>query len=154
MKAFLAAFLMIAVLSMGAPYFFIGLDIYGHIFPFVGIGTKAGDGFFNFSLGTTYAEGAWALMTKAEYYWTYSGFEYGLAFSTIAAFPQEGEVSGASIDSENFLFLAGGKLGYVINVMGFDLDFGANFYVTLPFGATNELSGPIPFLWLSIGQPK
>ena len=137
-----------------APYIFAGLDIDGHIFPFVGMGMKAGDGYFNFSLGITYDEGAWAFITKSEYFFITWGVEYGGSFAVISAFPGLGEAAGFNVGPDNFLFLMGGKLGYVIRTMGVDLDLSANLYFTLPFGATTKITGPIPFFSLSVGQEK
>ena len=143
-------FLMVFTASLfSTPYVFAGVDVDGHVFPFVGMGMKAGDGYLNVSLGITWDEGTWALMTKSDYFFMAQGIEYGGSLAVISAFPE-----GLKLSPDNFLFLVGGRLGYVFKTMGIDLDLSANLYFTLPFGATTRFSGPIPFLSLSVGQEK
>ncbi len=120
-----------------APFAFIGLDITGHLIPFVGVGLNAGDDYIMASLGVVYdsTEDTWGFEQSVRYFHMFGSFKIGLNFTTIGVTAEP-----------SFLYILGPEIGYSFKTGYGTLDLGASVMMTLPFGATSEIEGPIPFL--------
>ena len=146
-------FLLTISVAFAAPYFFAGVDITGHIFPYLGVGMNTGNGFLNFLLGLANSESVWGFETKAEYVFYFSGVGIGGTFNVITALTtmNEGEFT---IGPDNFLLLIGPRLSYSLSLGAVDLEAAAEAFFTLPIGSTQTIKGPIPFVSLRISQDK
>ncbi len=146
-------FLLTMSVALATPYFFAGVDITGHIFPYIGLGMNTGNGFLNFLLGVTNSEGVWAFETKTEYVFYFHSVGIGGTFDVITALDgtQEGDLT---IGPDNFLLLIGPRLSYSLSLGLVDLEAAAETFFTLPIGSTETVKGPIPFFSLRISQNK
>ncbi len=154
MKRLVFVLLFLPVLYMGATFFFAGVDVSGHVFPFIGFGTSVGESdFLSVRVGVTKDGEIFAYELDASYFYVWNSIWFGLSFSTISAL-SESEFGDASISPSSFLFLLGPRLGYTLSIGGIDLDITADVYFTLPFGAVDEFKFPIPFLSFGIGKDK
>ena len=146
-------FLLSMSIAFAAPYFFAGVDVTGHVFPYLGIGMDTGNGFLNFLLGVTNSEGVWAFETKTEYVFYFYGVGIGGAFNVITALDvtQEGPFT---IGPDNFLLLLGPRLSYSLSLGPVDIEAAAETLFTLPIGSTETVKGPVPFVSLRLSQDK
>ena len=133
---------LISVLAFSGYQFIIGVDINGHVFPYVGISASFESFSLKFSTGFTYDQGI-ALMPKLEIDFPIGDFRFGGALSSIVVFPSPG--------FEKVLILAGMKGGYVFSKPVY-IELSGYIYSILPVSAS-ERFGVVPFASLESRIP-
>ena len=133
---------LVSVLAFSGYQLVVGVDIDGHVFPYVGISASFEGLSMKFSTGFTYDQGI-ALMPKLEIDFPIGDLRFGGALSSIIVFPSPG--------FEEVLILAGVKGGYVFSEPVY-IELSGYVYSILPVGAS-ERFGIVPFASLESRIP-
>ncbi len=138
MKAVLVSILLLSSVVFCGFFAIFGVDITGHVFPFVGVGYSLESENFVATFGLTYdfKNPTWIFANSLRYFHEFSNVKLGMNLTAIFA-------------DRKILYLVGPEVGY-----SFDLDFGKIYLggramMTLPFGAVDEIKGPVPVIDLT-----